>query len=52
MKGFQHANVHTLKLDVTDEAEVQSVVKTILEREGKLDIVINNAAVPCTGERS
>lgn len=50
MTGFQHANVHTIKLDVTDEAEVQLVVKTILEKEGRLDIVVNNAAVPCTGE--
>lgn len=50
MEGLQHANVHTLKLDVTDEAEMQSVVKTILEKEGKLDVVVNNAAVPCTGK--
>ncbi|KAI0720148.1 hypothetical protein C8Q72DRAFT_788497, partial [Fomitopsis betulina] len=28
---------------------VQSVVKTILDKEGRLDIVVNNAAVPCTG---
>ncbi|KZT74722.1 NAD(P)-binding protein [Daedalea quercina L-15889] len=47
MKGFQHENVHTLKLDVTDEAEVQLVVKTIIDKEGRLDVVVNNAGLPC-----
>jgi len=52
MEGFQHENIHTLKLDVTDEAEVQSVVKTILDKEGKIDIVVNNAGVACAGPLS
>ncbi|KZT74928.1 NAD(P)-binding protein [Daedalea quercina L-15889] len=49
MKDFRHDNVHTLKLDVTDEAEIQLVVNTVIDKEGRLDIVVNNAGLPCAG---
>jgi len=34
-----------LKMDVTDEEEVQAVVKTVVETYGHLDILVNNAGV-------
>ncbi|CDO69829.1 hypothetical protein BN946_scf184803.g27 [Trametes cinnabarina] len=48
MEGFKHP-VEKLKLDVTDDENVREVVKTIVEREGKIDVLVNNAGVLCTG---
>ncbi|OSD05587.1 oxidoreductase [Trametes coccinea BRFM310] len=48
MEGFEHP-VEKLRLDVTDDENVQVVVKTILEREGRIDVLVNNAGVLCTG---
>ncbi|TFY52549.1 hypothetical protein EVJ58_g9955 [Rhodofomes roseus] len=49
MEGFRHENIHALKLDVTNEAETRSVVNTAIEKEGRIDIVVNCAAVACVG---
>ena len=35
--------VEALKLDITDEASIQAVVKEIIDREGRIDVLINNA---------
>lgn len=43
MKDLVSKGIQTLSLDVTDEASVQTCVDTILKREGKIDILINNA---------
>ncbi|KAI9062271.1 oxidoreductase [Trametes sanguinea] len=48
MEGFKHP-VEKLVLDVTDDRNVQEVVKTILDREGRIDVLVNNAGVLCTG---
>ncbi|KAG6862162.1 hypothetical protein C0995_004244 [Termitomyces sp. Mi166 len=40
---FSYPSVEKLGLDVTDDAGVESVVKHIIETEGKIDIVVNNA---------
>lgn len=45
MRTLEHAEIKTLPLDVTNEGQVQSVVKTIVENEGRIDIVINNAGI-------
>ena len=37
-----------VKLDVTSEAEWRDAVQTTVERFGKLDILVNNAAILCT----
>ncbi|KAI0673712.1 NAD-P-binding protein [Trametes maxima] len=49
MEGFKHENIHTLSLDVTNDTNVQDVVKIVIEREGQIDIVVNNAGVGSTG---
>ncbi|TRZ45182.1 SDR family oxidoreductase [Robertkochia solimangrovi] len=38
-----------LKLDVVDEENAKQVVKSIVDREGKIDVLINNAGVGITG---
>ncbi len=39
-----------VQLDVTDEASVESALRSIDEREGLLDVLVNNAGVSWTGE--
>ena len=49
MEGFTQANIERLTLDVTNDANVKEVIATIIEREGRIDIVVNNAGAPCHG---
>lgn len=44
-EGAADSAVEFVHLDVTDEASWRSVVGGIVERHGKLDVVVNNAAV-------
>ena len=39
-----------VQLDVTDDASVESALRSIDEREGLLDVVVNNAGVSWTGD--
>jgi NAD(P)-dependent dehydrogenase (short-subunit alcohol dehydrogenase family) len=39
----QGCNVHALQMDQSDEASILNVRDTILEKSGKIDILINNA---------
>ncbi|KZT67754.1 NAD(P)-binding protein [Daedalea quercina L-15889] len=43
MEGLAHPSIECLALDVTDDANVKQVVETVIEREGRIDIVVNNA---------
>ncbi|KAL1951123.1 hypothetical protein VTO73DRAFT_272 [Trametes versicolor] len=45
LQDFTHENIHTLALDVNNDENVQDVVKTVIEREGKIDVLVNNAGV-------
>jgi short-subunit dehydrogenase len=38
-----------LKLDVTDPASVQQAVNTVIEKEGKIDVLLNNAGMGLGG---
>lgn len=47
---FKNFDAFTLiKLDVADKTSIETAVKTIIEKEGKIDILINNAGVGITG---
>ncbi|EPS93529.1 NAD-binding protein, partial [Fomitopsis schrenkii] len=49
MGDFEDGRISALKLDVTSDDDVSRVVKTVLEREGIIDIVVNNAGRPHPG---
>ncbi|TFY75205.1 hypothetical protein EWM64_g8807 [Hericium alpestre] len=43
MKGFSYSGIETLSLDVNSDKDIRRVVETILAKEEKIDIVVNNA---------
>ena len=43
MRPLEAEGIHILPLDVTDEASIQSCVAAILDREGRIDVLVNNA---------
>lgn len=47
---FQHDTVEKLALDVTSDEDVQRAVEHVVEVEGKIDIVVNNAGLFYAGE--
>ena len=49
MKGFSTDDIVRMALDVTSDADVKRVVKHIVDTEGKIDIVVNNAGVSAPG---
>ena len=49
MDGFKQPNVQKLTLDVTNEENIQQVVDTIVQKEGRIDVLVNNAGVLCVG---
>jgi NAD(P)-dependent dehydrogenase (short-subunit alcohol dehydrogenase family) len=42
---FQHPGIRKLALDVTSDDAIQRVVQGIVESEGRIDIVVNNAGL-------
>jgi len=43
------AGIHTVKLDVTNDKNIEQVVARILERHGSIDMLINNAGYSSIG---
>ena len=43
MEPLRQYGIVPLKMDVTDEASMQEGVKTLLDAEGRIDVLINNA---------
>src|SRR3546814_16588664 len=44
-------DVHPIQLDVTDEASIHAAVAQVKQRFGRLDILINNAAISRAKDR-
>ena len=49
MDGLQHPNIRTLRLDVLEDDQVDEVIKTIIDREGRIDLLVNNAGSGAPG---
>ncbi|PIL32480.1 hypothetical protein GSI_05183 [Ganoderma sinense ZZ0214-1] len=45
LEGFSQHNIHCLTLDVTDDESVKIVVQTVIDEEGQIDVLVNNAGV-------
>jgi NAD(P)-dependent dehydrogenase (short-subunit alcohol dehydrogenase family) len=41
----QGVTIHPIELDVTDETSIQQAVKEISQKEGRIDVLVNNAGV-------
>jgi NAD(P)-dependent dehydrogenase (short-subunit alcohol dehydrogenase family) len=45
----QHANIEVLDVDVTNGKSVTDAIATIIKKEGRIDVVVNNAGIYATG---
>lgn len=43
MQDLKDQGMHVVALDLTDDASIENCVNTVLEKEGRIDILINNA---------
>jgi len=42
---YEHPNIHFYRLDVTDRNRIAEVVKDVVEKFGKIDVLVNNAGI-------
>ncbi|KAI6018031.1 hypothetical protein PISMIDRAFT_690205 [Pisolithus microcarpus 441] len=49
MQGFQRDTIRAMASDVTKDEDITAVVQKILEEQGKIDIVVNNAGALAIG---
>lgn len=49
MDDLRHPNCRKCVLDVTSDEQVNSVVSKLIEDEGHIDLLINNAGMPAAG---
>lgn len=50
MDALTDPNIEKLTLDVTSDEDVQRVVDYIVEKEGRIDVVVNNAGLSVPSE--
>ena len=51
MTGLEHERVRKLTLDVNDDENVHEIVRTVVDEEGRIDVLVNNAGVLCVGTK-
>lgn len=50
MKVFEaHQYIQSLPLDLLSPASIKEAVESVMATYGRIDILVNNAATPCTG---
>lgn len=49
MASLTHANIEHLRMDVTDDNSVNSAIEEVIQKEGRIDMLVNNAGVICSG---
>ncbi|KAJ3728120.1 oxidoreductase [Lentinula guzmanii] len=52
MEGLNHPRIEKLPLDVTSDEDIKRIVDHIVGKEGKIDIVVNNAGTGAAGNAS
>jgi 1-acylglycerone phosphate reductase len=52
MAAFQHPNIETMTLDVQSDEQAKAVVASIIDKEGRIDVLVNNAGAMCIGKSS
>jgi NAD(P)-dependent dehydrogenase (short-subunit alcohol dehydrogenase family) len=48
-EALQAKGIHVVELDVTDDASVERGVTSVLEKAGRLDVLVNNAGIGSAG---
>ena len=49
LEALESEGIHSLALDVSSESSVQEAVASVLEAEGRIDLLVNNAGLACFG---
>ncbi|KAI0756316.1 NAD-P-binding protein [Daedaleopsis nitida] len=49
MGELTHGNIRKLALDVTNDDNVQEAVRTVIEADGQIDVLVNNAGISSSG---
>ena len=49
MGGIRAAGGHVLAMDITDESDIERVVRTMIDEQGRIDVLVNSAGVGVHG---